>query len=283
MRRRVRTRTLTPRRLIIHSKHNTLLTLVLNTPHRRMQGRTRDTMSVRARTRVNTNHTNPNGPAVAGASGGYYDTPSSSSSPHSQVYYPSGTPEHAQAQAQTQPSQVAHPPLTHAASYASSGSGGSPYEYGSGGQRDNKDNIREDTDRLRPVNIIPRGITRRVTGGGSSLRYLLTCRRRLVRRVTQGRVLRRMRAEGRRRLPRYWHRMGCQWRSGACTRTRTWAWTWARARATGNDPSRSAPTCARGRRKLGIDVVFAFFTCAAIGFCERWWVFDDISALARAV
>jgi hypothetical protein len=51
MRRRVRTRTLTPRRLIIHSKHNTLLTLVLNTHHRRMQGRTRDTMSVRARTR----------------------------------------------------------------------------------------------------------------------------------------------------------------------------------------------------------------------------------------
>ncbi|KAG9308102.1 velvet factor-domain-containing protein [Chiua virens] len=75
-------------------------------------------------------NTNPNGPA-AGGGGGYYDTPPSSSSPHPHAYYSSGTSSHAQAQ----PSQVAPPPpLTHTGSYASSGSGGSPYEYSAQGQ-----------------------------------------------------------------------------------------------------------------------------------------------------
>lgn len=50
---------------------------------------------------VNTNHINPNGPAIAVASRGYHDTPSSPPS---------------QAQTQAQPSQVAPPPLAHAAS-----------------------------------------------------------------------------------------------------------------------------------------------------------------------
>ena len=71
---------------------------------------------------------NANGPGTGG-SGGYYDNSPSSSSPHphSHVYCTSGT----SGQAQLQPSQIApHPPWTHTKSYASSGSGGSPYKYG---------------------------------------------------------------------------------------------------------------------------------------------------------
>lgn len=82
---------------------------------------------VGANTNPNVNcNTNVNGPGAGGSGSGYYDTPTSSSSPHSHAYYPSGT--------SGQPSQVAPPPpLTHAASYASSGSAGSPYEYGAQG------------------------------------------------------------------------------------------------------------------------------------------------------
>ncbi|KAI9459336.1 velvet factor-domain-containing protein [Boletus coccyginus] len=88
--------------------------------------------NVGANTNSNVNpNASANGPA-AGGGGGYYDTSSSSSSPHPHphAYYTGGT----SGQAQTQPSQVAPPPpLTHTASYTSSGSGGSPYEYGGQG------------------------------------------------------------------------------------------------------------------------------------------------------
>ena len=83
-------------------------------------------------------NTNPNVNPNANASGhgtsgngGYYDDSPSGSSPHSHPhpYYTGGTSN----QTQAQPSQVAAPPLTHAASYASSASGGSQYEYGGQG------------------------------------------------------------------------------------------------------------------------------------------------------
>ena len=80
---------------------------------------------------VNSNvNPNANGPGT-GRSGGYYNNSPSSSSPHphSHVYCTSGM----SGQAQLQPSQIApHPPWTHTESYASSGSGSSPYEYGQG-------------------------------------------------------------------------------------------------------------------------------------------------------